>query len=354
MIILLFHYLHVFSMISIKARIALSALTAFVLVMIFARPVIHWLRKLKYGQAVREDGPQSHLQKTGTPTMGGLLMVVAIFVATVLWAPLDNLNIWLGLSVLISYGLIGLYDDYLKIKYKNSKGISAKLKFLLQSAIALIVGFLIYHYSLNRSFIAIYIPFTQDIWIPLGIGFIAWAWFMMVGSSNAVNLTDGLDGLAIMPIILIASVLCLLAYVGWHGFVSLPAQVPFTIHASELAVLCAAMAGAGLGFLWFNTYPAQVFMGDVGSLSLGGTLGSIALMIHQELVFAIMGGVFIIETLSVILQVGSFKLRKKRIFKMAPIHHHYELKGWPEPKVIVRFWILTIILVLIGLSSLVV
>lgn len=354
MFLFLAHYISFLAILSLKARIALAALSAFVVVVLLGRPTIHWLAQLKYGQAVREDGPQSHLKKTGTPTMGGLLMVAAIVISTLLWMPWHNLNIWLGLVVLISYGIIGFIDDYLKVKQKTSAGISAKLKLLLQSIVALAVGFAIYHHSAHRAMMSVYIPFTQDVWLPLGAGFIVWAWFMMVGSSNAVNLTDGLDGLAIMPITMIASALCLLAYVGWHGFVALPSQVPFSYHASELSVLCAAIAGAGLGFLWFNAYPAQVFMGDVGSLSLGGVLGCVALMIHQELVFAIMGGIFIIETLSVILQVGSFKLRHKRIFKMAPIHHHYELKGWPEPKVIVRFWIMTIVLVLIGLSSLVV
>jgi len=348
------HYLGILAVPSIKARIAYSGLTSFIIVICFAKRLIAWLTALKYGQAVRDCGPHSHLKKTGTPTMGGLLMVVAIFIATVVWSPLNNLNIWLGLVVLISYGMIGFIDDYLKIKYKNSKGISAKLKMLLQSVIALVVGFSIYHHSLNHGLMPLYIPFTQNIWLPLGMGFIIWSWFVIVGSSNAVNLTDGLDGLAIMPITLIAAAMCLLAYVGWHGFIGLPTQVPITYHNSELTILCAAIAGAGLGFLWFNAYPAQIFMGDVGSLSLGGVLGCVALMIHQELVFAIMGGVFIIETLSVILQVGSYKLRKKRIFKMAPIHHHFELKGWPEPKVIVRFWIVSILLVLIGLSSLVI
>jgi phospho-N-acetylmuramoyl-pentapeptide-transferase len=354
MIFLICDYFNFLSVPSIKARIALAALTAFIIVICLGKPMIAWLTQLKYGQAIRQDGPKSHLKKTGTPTMGGLLMVFSIFIATIIWSPWNNLNVWLGLVVLISYGVIGFIDDYLKIKYSNAKGISAKVKIGLQSLVALIVGFCIYHSSLNHSLMPLYIPFTKDLWIPLGVGFIFWAWFIIVGSSNAVNLTDGLDGLAIMPITMIAAALCLLAYVGWHGFIALPSQVPLLFHTSELAVLCSAIVGAGLGFLWFNAYPAQIFMGDVGSLSLGGILGCIALMIHQELVFAIMGGVFVIETLSVILQVGSYKLRNKRIFKMAPIHHHYELKGWPEPKVIVRFWILTIILVLIGLSSLVV
>ena len=354
MFLLLSHYLHFLLLSSLKARIALSALTAFVLVLCLGKPMISWLTKLKYGQAIRNDGPASHVTKKGTPTMGGLLMVGAIVLATILWMPLNNINIWLGLGVLLSFGLIGLMDDYLKIKYKNSKGLSAKLKLFFQSIIALFIGFFIFHNTNHLNFIPLYIPFTQHIWIPLGTVFILWAWFIIVGSSNAVNLTDGLDGLAIMPITMIAAALCLLSYVGWHGFIVVPTGIPVSVDASELAVLSAAIAGAGLGFLWFNAYPAQIFMGDVGSLSLGGVLGCIALMIHQELVFAIMGGVFIMETLSVILQVGSYKLRKKRIFKMAPIHHHYELKGWPESKVIVRFWIITIVLVLIGLSSIVV
>jgi phospho-N-acetylmuramoyl-pentapeptide-transferase len=354
MFIYLSHFLHGLLIFSFKARIALSALTAFVIVLLLGKPMIAWLTKLKYGQAVRNDGPASHLTKTGTPTMGGILMVCAIVLSTLLWMPFSNVDVWLGLSVLVSYALIGFADDFLKIKYKNSKGISARLKLICQSIIALCVGLFIFHQSSHLHAMPLYIPFTKDIWIPLGAGFILWAWLIIVGSSNAVNLTDGLDGLAIMPITMIAAALCLLSYVGWHGFISLPANIPVSLNASEVAVLCASIAGAGLGFLWFNAYPAQIFMGDVGSLSLGGVLGCIALIIHQELVFAIMGGVFVLETLSVILQVGSYKLRKKRIFKMAPIHHHYELKGWPEAKVIVRFWIVTIVLVLIGLSSLVV
>ena len=354
MFVFLSHYLHFLLLSSLKARIALSALTSFVIVLCLGKPMIVWLTKVKYGQAIRKDGPASHLTKKGTPTMGGLLMVGAIVASTLIWVSWNNVTVWLGLGVLVSYAVIGFMDDYLKIKYLNSKGISAKVKLCSQSVIALLVGFCIFHNAEPHSFMPIYIPFTQDIWIPLGSGFIVWAWFIMVGSSNAVNLTDGLDGLAIMPITMIAAALCLLSYVGWHGFITVPSEIPVSLDASELSVLCSAIAGAGLGFLWFNAYPAEIFMGDVGSLSLGGVLGCIALMIHQELVFAIMGGVFIMETLSVILQVGSYKLRKKRIFKMAPIHHHFELKGWPESKVIIRFWIITIVLVLIGLSSIVV
>lgn len=284
--------------------------------------------------------------------MGGALVLIALTISTLLWANLGNLYIWIALFVTIGFGLVGFTDDYLKITKKNTKGLSAKKKIGYQSCIALIAIFVLYMSAKIPAETQLIIPFCKNLMIPLGLFYFVLSYFVMVGSSNAVNLTDGLDGLAIMPTILVAMGLAVFAYATGNFHYAHYLALPYLENAGELTVFCAGLVGAGLGFLWYNAYPAQLFMGDVGSLSIGGALGAVAVMVREELVLFLMGGIFVAETLSVILQVASYKLRKKRIFKMAPLHHHFELSGWPEPKVIVRFWIITVILVLIGLSSL--
>ena len=307
---------------------------------------------MQIGQTVRDDGPQSHLSKAGTPTMGGLLILAAILTSVLLWADLSNRYVWVTLSVVVGYGLIGFVDDYRKVVRKDPKGLIAKWKYFWQSVIAIAVAFYLYSNAQDPAETALLVPFFKEVMPQLGMFFMVVVYFTVVGTSNAVNLTDGLDGLAIVPTILVAGALAIFAYATGNVNFSSYLNIPYIPLTSELVVVCTAIVGAGLGFLWFNTYPAQVFMGDVGSLALGGTLGIMAVLVRQEIVLIIMGGVFVIETLSVILQVGSYKLRGQRIFRMAPIHHHYELKGWPEPRVIVRFWIISLILVLIGLATL--
>jgi phospho-N-acetylmuramoyl-pentapeptide-transferase len=301
---------------------------------------------------VRDDGPQSHLSKSGTPTMGGLLILAAIVVSGLLWADLTNRYVLVTLTVVVAYGIIGFVDDYRKVIRKDSKGLIARWKYFWQSVVALGVAFYLYSSATLPAETSLLVPFFKEVFPQLGAFFIIITYFAIVGTSNAVNLTDGLDGLAIVPTILVAGAFAIFAYVTGNANFAEYLNIPHIPLTSELVIVCTAMVGAGLGFLWFNTYPAQVFMGDVGSLALGGTLGVLAVLVRQELVLIIMGGVFVIETLSVILQVGSYKLRGQRIFRMAPIHHHYELKGWPEPRVIVRFWIISIILVLVGLATL--
>ncbi|MEM0912399.1 MAG: phospho-N-acetylmuramoyl-pentapeptide-transferase, partial [Pseudomonadota bacterium] len=301
---------------------------------------------------VRDDGPQSHLSKTGTPTMGGVLILAAILTSCLMWADLTNRYVLVTLFVITALGMLGFTDDYRKVVRKDPKGLIARWKYFWQSVIAIIVALFLYSQAEIQAETALIVPFFKDIMPQLGLMYIVVAYFTIVGTSNAVNLTDGLDGLAIVPTILVAGAFSVFAYVTGNVNFSAYLNIPFIPLTSELVIVCTAMVGAGLGFLWFNTYPAQVFMGDVGSLALGGTLGVLAVLVRQEIVLIIMGGIFVIETLSVILQVGSFKLRGKRIFRMAPIHHHYELKGWPEPRVIVRFWIISLILVLIGLATL--
>ena len=333
-------------------RAILGALTALVISLAIGPWMINRLSAKQIGQVIREDGPQSHLSKAGTPTMGGTLIVVTIALSTLLWGDLNNRYVWLVLAVTIGNGLIGFYDDYQKIKFGNSKGLSARGKIFWQLLIALGAAILFYRWADTAVQTSLIIPYLKDVMIPLGIGSIFLTCLVIVGTSNAVNLTDGLDGLAIMPAVLVAGALGLFAYVSGNVNFSDYLGIPYVEGVGELFVFCATIGGAGLGFLWFNTYPAQVFMGDVGALALGAALGVVAVAVKQELVLMIMGGVFVMEAVSVILQVGSYKLRGKRIFRMAPIHHHYELKGWAEPKVIVRFWIITVVLVLIGLASL--
>lgn len=333
-------------------RVILGILTALMLSLCLGPKVIVGLRRLQVGQTVRDDGPQSHLSKTGTPTMGGLLILMSIFVSVLLWADLSNRYVWVTLVVIGGFGLVGFVDDYRKVVRKDPAGLIARWKYFWQSVIAATVAVYLFYTAGQDAETALLIPFVKDVMPQLGALYLLLAYFVIVGTSNAVNLTDGLDGLAIMPTVMVAGALGVFAYVTGNVNFSSYLQIPYIPEAAELTVVCAAICGAGLGFLWFNTYPAQVFMGDVGSLALGAALGIIAILVRQELVLLIMGGVFVMETLSVMLQVGSYKMRGKRVFRMAPIHHHYELKGWPEPRVIVRFWILSLVFVLIGLATL--
>jgi len=333
-------------------RAILATLTALGVSLVFGPRMIRALINLKMGQPIRDDGPQTHLAKAGTPTMGGALILVAIAFATLLWSDLTNRYVWLVLFVMLGSGFIGGYDDYLKLKEKNSKGLASRWKYLGLSLVAFIAVIYLYVTAETAEVTTLFFPVFKDLTWEMGLLFIPWAYLVIVGTSNAVNLTDGLDGLAIMPTILVAAALSIFVYTSGNIKMSEYLHTPYIAGVGEIVIFCSAIFGAGLGFLWFNTYPAQVFMGDVGALSLGATLGIIAVLVRQELVLLIMGGVFVMEAVSVILQVGSYKLRGKRIFRMAPIHHHYELKGWAEPKIIVRFWIITIILVLIGLATL--
>ncbi len=333
-------------------RAILGALTALIISFIIGPRMIKSLSVNQLGQPVREDGPETHLLKAGTPTMGGALILTAISVATVLWADLENHYVWIVLFVTLSFGVIGYVDDYKKLVMQNPAGISAGQKLFWQSSAALIAAIALYVTATDEVQTSLLIPYFKDLSIPLGMFQVVVTYFFIVGFSNAVNLTDGLDGLAIMPTVLVGGALGLFAYVTGNTNFSEYLGIPYVAGSGEIMVFCAAMAGAGLGFLWFNTYPAQVFMGDIGALSLGAALGVVAVIVRQEIILAIMGGVFVVETVSVIIQVTSFKLTGKRVFRMAPIHHHFELKGWAEPKVIVRFWIITVILVLIGLASL--
>lgn len=340
----------VFQYLTIRA--ILSALTALFIALLFGPKMIESLVKNQIGQAVRNDGPQSHLSKSGTPTMGGTLILLAIILTTLLWADLSNRFVWVVLVVTAAFGAIGWVDDYRKVVEKNSKGLSARAKYFWQTVFGLGAAAFLYYTAVVPAETQLYLPFLKAVAWPMGLLFIVFSYFVIVGSSNAVNLTDGLDGLAIMPSVLIGAALGVIAYLVGHNEFAQYLHIGYVPGAGEMVVICAALGGAGLGFLWFNTYPAQVFMGDVGSLALGALLGTIAVITRHEVVFFIMSGVFVMETVSVMLQVGSFKLTGKRIFRMAPIHHHFELKGWPEPRVIVRFWIITIILVLIGLATL--
>ena len=333
-------------------RAILGALTALIICFIVGPKMIKSLIANQIGQPVREDGPKTHLLKVGTPTMGGALILTAISIATLLWADLENHYVWIVLFVTLSFGVIGYIDDYKKLIMQDSAGISAKQKLFWQSSAALIAAIALYVTATDEVQTSLLIPYFKDLSIPLGMFQIVITYFFIVGFSNAINLTDGLDGLAIMPTVLVGGALGLFAYVTGNTNFSEYLGIPYVAGAGEIMVFCAAMSGAGLGFLWFNTYPAQVFMGDIGALSLGAALGVVAVIVRQEIVLAIMGGVFVVETLSVIIQVASFKLTGKRVFRMAPLHHHFELKGWAEPKIIVRFWIITVILVLIGLASL--
>ena len=342
---------NVFSYLTLRA--VLACLTALVISFVVGPAVIRKLTAYKIGQAVRDDGPQSHFIKAGTPTMGGALILVSITVTTLLWADLQNRFVWIVLWVTLAFGAIGWIDDWRKVVERNPKGLTARAKFFWQSVIGVAAAFYIAFSTSLPAQTEFIVPFFKQVAYPLGaIGFIVMTYFVIVGTSNAVNLTDGLDGLAIMPTVMIGGALGIFAYVAGHAVFSKYLGFPYIPGAGELAVLCGAIAGAGLAFLWFNAYPAEVFMGDVGALALGAALGTIAVIVRQEIVLFVMGGVFVVETLSVMLQVASFKLTGKRIFRMAPLHHHYELKGWKENQVVVRFWIITMMLVLVGLSTL--
>ncbi|HUW27508.1 MAG TPA: phospho-N-acetylmuramoyl-pentapeptide-transferase [Sulfuriferula sp.] len=342
---------NVFNYITLRA--VLATLTSLTISFVVGPAVIRRLTSMKIGQAIRDDGPQSHLIKAGTPTMGGALILVSITISTLLWADLSNHYVWVVLFTTLGFGAVGWVDDYRKVVHRNPKGLSAKAKYFWQSLIGLAAALFIAYSTHLPAQTELIVPFFKHIGIPLGaVGFVILTYFVIVGSSNAVNLTDGLDGLAIMPTVMVASALAIFAYVAGNAVFSRYLGVPHIPGAGELVVFCTAMAGAGLAFLWFNAYPAEVFMGDVGALALGAALGVVAVIVRQEIVLFIMGGVFVMETLSVIIQVVSFKLTGKRVFRMAPLHHHYELKGWKETQVVVRFWIITMMLVLIGLSTL--
>jgi len=341
---------NVFNYITLRA--VLACLTALVISFVVGPAMIRKLTAYKIGQSVRDDGPQTHLAKAGIPTMGGALILVAIAISTLLWADLSNRYVWIVLIVTLIFGLIGLVDDYKKLVLNDPKGLVARWKYFWQSVAGLGAALFFYYTSSSPVETALLIPYLKDVSLHWGPFFILFSYLVIVGSSNAVNLTDGLDGLAILPTVMVGGALGLMAYVTGHADFATYLKIPYLPGVGELIVFCAALVGAGLGFLWFNTYPAQVFMGDVGALALGAALGVVAVAVRQEIVLFIMGGVFVVETVSVVLQVASFKLTGKRIFRMAPLHHHFELKGWPEPRVIVRFWIITVILVLVGLASL--
>jgi len=333
-------------------RAILGVITALGIALVVGPTMIRHLSFKQIGQVIRDDGPESHLSKSGTPTMGGALILVAIAVSTLLWADLGNRYVWVVLTVTLLFGVIGFVDDYIKLVRQDPKGLLSRYKYFWQSVVGAGAAIFLYQTAMSPAETQLIVPFFKDVIVPLGAWYILLTYLVIVGSSNAVNLTDGLDGLAIMPTVMVASALGLFSYVTGHFEFANYLSIPFIPGVGELTVFCAAMVGAGLGFLWFNTYPAQVFMGDIGALALGAALGTVAVLVRQELVLMIMGGLFVIETLSVVVQVASYKLRGKRVFLMAPIHHHYELKGWPEPRIIVRFWIITVFLVLVGLASL--
>ena len=333
-------------------RAILGVLTALLICFLVGPEMIRRLSRYQIGQTVRNDGPQSHLTKAGTPTMGGALILVAIAISTLLWSDLGNRYVWTVLAVTLLFGAIGWVDDYRKLVLRDSRGLPARWKYLWQSLIGLAAAVLLLVPAVGPHETQLIVPFFKDVAIDLGWLFVPLVYFVIVGSSNAVNLTDGLDGLAILPTVMVAGALGIFVYVTGHVKFADYLQIPYIIGVGEVVVFCGAIVGAGLGFLWFNAYPPQVFMGDVGALALGAALGIVAVVVRQELVLFIMGGVFVVETVSVILQVASFKLTGRRIFRMAPLHHHFELKGWPEPRVIVRFWIITVILVLVGLATL--
>ncbi len=333
-------------------RIILGVLTSLFISLLVGPSLIRRLNKYQIGQSVRDDGPESHLSKSGTPTMGGLLILVSIAVSTLCWADLSNRFIVVVLLVTLAFGVVGWVDDYRKIVEQDPKGLPGRYKYFWQSVIGLVAAVYLYQSATSPAETQLIIPFVKNVTINLGWMYVVLSYFVIVGTSNAVNLTDGLDGLAILPTVLVSGALMIFAYTTGHIYFAEYLGIPYIRGVGEVAIFCASIVGAGLGFLWFNTYPAQVFMGDIGALALGAALGIVAIVVRQELVLFIMGGVFVMETFSVILLVGSYKLTGKRIFHMAPLHHHYELKGWPEPRVIVRFWIVTVILVLIGLASL--
>ncbi|HET8763610.1 MAG TPA: phospho-N-acetylmuramoyl-pentapeptide-transferase [Rhodanobacter sp.] len=351
-----FTALHLFQYITFRSIMA--ALTALAITLLLGPAMIRELAVLKAGQVVRSDGPKTHLSKAGTPTMGGVMILFAVTVASILWADLHNRYVWIVLAVMLTFGVIGFYDDYRKLVLKDSRGLASRWKYFWQSLFGLAAALFLYFTaphavgSLPVAETSLYVPLFKHVVIPLGGFFVVVTYFIIVGFSNAVNLTDGLDGLATMPTVLVSGALGVFAYLAGNRVFSDYLGIPAIPGAGELAIITGALAGAGLGFLWFNTYPAQVFMGDVGALAIGAALGCIAVIVRQEVVLLIMGGIFVLETASVMIQVASFKLTGRRVFRMAPIHHHFELKGWPEPRVIVRFWIISVVLVLVGLATL--
>lgn len=344
------HWFRVFDYLTFRA--ILSALTSLTCALCIGPKVIAWLKQYQFNQPIRSDGPQSHLSKAGTPTMGGALIISTIVFSVLCWANLDNPYVYLMLLVTVGFAVIGWVDDYRKLVLKNSKGLAGKWKLFWQSLIASLAILYLYFFVITPNETILLFPFFKQAALSLGPCYLLLAYFVVVGASNAVNLTDGLDGLAILPTVLVAGALGIFAYLTGNHVFAHYLEIPYVPGVGELVIFAGAMVGSGLGFLWFNAYPAQIFMGDVGALSLGAALGLMAVMLRQEIVFFIMGGVFVMETVSVMIQVTSFRLRGKRVFKMAPIHHHFELKGWPEPRVIVRFWIITVILVLLGLATL--
>ena len=357
MLLILADYLsQYFSAVSVFQYLTLrgimGVLTALGMSLFIGPRLIDFLKTKQIGQSVRDDGPQSHLSKAGTPTMGGALILLSIGVSTLLWADLNNRYVWVVLIVTFIFGAVGWVDDWRKVVEKNSRGLPARWKYFWQSVGGLGAALFLYFTAQSPVETQLIVPIFKDVALDMGIFFVVFTYFVIVGTSNAVNLTDGLDGLAIMPTVMVAGALAIFAYLSGNIRFADYLLIPYIQGSGELIIFCGAIVGAGLGFLWFNTYPAQVFMGDVGALALGAALGTVAVIVRQELVLVIMGGVFVMETVSVILQVASYKLTGRRIFRMAPIHHHFELKGWPEPRVIVRFWIITVVLVLVGLATL--
>ncbi|BBF64980.1 Phospho-N-acetylmuramoyl-pentapeptide-transferase [Acidithiobacillus ferridurans] len=346
----LYHGFYVFQYLALRG--VLATLTALVLSLFIGPFFIARLCRYKIGQMVRNDGPETHLIKQGTPTMGGALILLVVILTTLLWSDLGNPLVWVAVLTTLAFGAIGFVDDWRKLRRQNSKGLSARAKYGLQSLVAFAAGGVLYALASNPVETSLILPFIPHVLIPMGAGFIVFSYFVIVGTSNAVNLTDGLDGLAIVPTVMVAGALGVFAYVSGNAVFARYLDVPWVPGSGQMLIFCGALVGAGLGFLWFNTYPADVFMGDTGALALGAALAIVAIVARQELVLFIMGGVFVVETLSVIIQVASFRLTGKRVFRMAPLHHHFEKKGWPEPRVAVRFWIITVILVLVGLSSL--
>ena len=331
----------------------LGVLTALIISLLIGPAMIRHLAQYQIGQAVRDDGPETHLSKAGTPTMGGALILVGVAVSTLLWSDLTNRYVWIALLVTMAFGAVGWWDDYRKVVERDARGLPARWKYFWQSAIGVLGAAALYYSASLPEEITLIMPFFKDFGILLGpVAFILLSYFVVVGSSNAVNLTDGLDGLAIMPTVMVGGALGIFAYASGHANFADYLQIPNLPGTGELIVFCGAIVGGGLGFLWFNTYPAQVFMGDVGALALGAALGIVAVIVRQEIVLFVMGGIFVVETLSVMIQVISYRLTGRRVFRMAPLHHHFELKGWPEPRVIVRFWVITVILVLVGLATL--
>ncbi len=337
----------------LSLRAILSALTAFGVSLLFGPGLVRWYTARNISQSVRALGPQSHQSKDGTPTMGGVLILASVFGSVLLWGDLSNRYLWLVMGVTFVFGLIGWFDDHCKVTKSSSAGLSARLKLFWQSVAALSAAGVLLYLATSPSHTHLLMPFFKNVALDLGaVGFVLFSSLVIIGSSNAVNLTDGLDGLAIMPVVMVGGALGIIAYLAGHVGFSEYLYIPYVPDSGELAIFCAALCGGGLGFLWFNTYPAQIFMGDVGALALGAALGTLAIITRHELVFCLMSGIFVLETVSVIAQVASYKLTGRRVFMMAPIHHHFELKGWPEPRVIVRFWIITVMLVLTGLATL--